>query len=39
VPAGTDPRLLGTEREALTQPERVILTHLGLEDGRSGQER
>ncbi len=29
----------GNERVALTHPERLILTHPGLEDGRSGQER
>jgi hypothetical protein len=31
--------LLGNERERLTHPERVKLTHLGLQNGRSGQER
>jgi hypothetical protein len=29
----------GNERERLTHPERVKLTHLGLQNGRSGQER
>jgi hypothetical protein len=29
----------GNEREELTHPERVKLTHLGLQNGRSGQER
>src|SRR5208337_2340054 len=29
----------GTERELLIPPERLILTPLGPEDGRSGQER
>ena len=29
----------GNEREGLTHPERVKLTHLGLQNGRSGQER
>jgi hypothetical protein len=32
-------RTSGNERVKLTHPERVKLTHLGLQNGRSGQER
>src|SRR5271154_3495951 len=35
----TSTKPVGNEREKLTHPERVKLTHLGLQNDRSGQER